>query len=324
MSKIKKFNNGVIVHGDSMKLYKTIKPGTVDLMFCDPPYGLSTASKMKVTRLKTGWKGLEEKWDMFGYDKKGKFSKERWIKDYTKFTMKWLVRAKHLLKPDGTIFVSGTFHNIGILNVCLQRLGFYLLNDITWYKPNAAPNFTCKQLCASTETILWARRSEKVSNHKFNYQISRRRFPDIFHYTHIQVRTYNEKIGKTYPWHGKETAKIGYSLEQEKGLQMRDLWCIPIVGGHETTKFPSQKPIELLRRCLTIASDEGDLVVDLFGGSGSTAVTCQLMKRRFIVFEKGAEQFKLMYHRLIGSKVQWDRDKNKVIKKKKRRRKKAA
>lgn len=294
MKRKQKFLGGYIINVDLFRGAKSLKDNSAQVMFCDPPYNLSTASKMKVTRLKTGWKGLEEKWDIFKSDK-----------EYIKFTIAWLKQAKRILKPNGTIWITGTFHNIGIINFCLRMLDFYILNDVIWYKVNAAPNFTCRQFCSSHETVIWARRSKKPSNHIFNYEECKNNFADMFHHTHINVR--HNGSGYIVP---KKNLKQ-YLLQEP--LQMRDMWAIPIIGGKENLRFPTQKPEELLRRCLTASSNENDLIVDFFGGSGTTAYVARKMRRKYIVFEKSAKHFKLMYHRMCGNAVMWDRDQRRSV-----------
>jgi site-specific DNA-methyltransferase (adenine-specific) len=157
-----------------------------------------------------------------------------------------------MLKENGTIWISGTFHVIFKVGYLLEKNNFDIINDIIWYKPNAPPNLSCKYFTHSHEILLWARKN-KDSHHTFNY----------------------EKMKK---WDNQKD-KL-----KNKDKQMRSVWSIPIIPKAEKKfgKHPTQKPLELLNRIIMSSSDEGDTVLDPFVGSGSTGIVCSILKRKFI------------------------------------------
>ena len=157
------------------------------------------------------------------------------------FNRAWLAACQRVLKPNGTIWVSGTSHVIHSVGFAMQQLGFKLLNDISWVKPNPPPNLSCRYFTHATETIIWAARDKK-SRHKFNYK------------------------------HMKEIAG---------GKQMKSVWSIlpPDKSEKRHGKHPTQKPVALLERILLAASDEGDLVLDPFLGGGTTIVSALRLRR---------------------------------------------
>lgn len=227
---------------DSVKLYKgdcldvlnNIEDNSVDLIFADPPYFLSGGGiTCKSGRMKSVDKG---DWD-----------KSLSIDDVHTFNMLWIEACRKKLKDDGTIFISGTYHNIYSIGFCLQKLGFKILNDIAWFKVNPPPNLSCRFFTHSTETILWAKKNPRAK-HKFNYQAMR---------------------------------KIN---DPAVDKQMLSLWKImpPRKDEKKFGKHPTQKPISLLNRIIEAATNEGDTVLDPFVGSGTTAVACINYNRKFI------------------------------------------
>jgi len=164
--------------------------------------------------------------------------------------MEWLSLCKDKLKDNGTIFVSGTYHNIYSIGYALQSLDFKIINDISWFKVNPPPNLSCRFFTHSTEQIIWAKKSSK-SKHKFNYALMK-------------------QIGDPNP-----------------GKQMLSLWRItpPKKEEKKFGKHPTQKPLKLLERIVLASTDENDLVLDPFLGSGTTAVASVLNKRRFVGIE---------------------------------------
>jgi site-specific DNA-methyltransferase (adenine-specific) len=163
------------------------------------------------------------------------------------FNLMWLAECRRLLKPSGTIWVTGTAHNIYSVGFALQTLGFKILNDIAWYKVNPPPNLSCRYFTHATETILWARREPK-SRHTFHYDEMKR---------------------------------------ENGGKQMQSLWRITPPHAREKRygKHPTQKPEALLERILRATSEPADLVLDPFCGSGTTGVVCARLGRRFVGFE---------------------------------------
>lgn len=230
-----KKNDSVFLHkGDSLSLMKDFPNKSFDMIFADPPYFLSNngitchAGEM-VSVNKGGW------------------DKPTGLKEIHSFNMEWLSLCKDNLKDDGTIFVSGTYHNIYSIGFALQSLDFKILNDISWFKVNPPPNLSCRFFTHSTEQIIWAKKSAK-SKHKFNYALMK-------------------QIGDPNP-----------------GKQMLSLWRItpPKKEEKKFGKHPTQKPLKLLERIILASTDENDLILDPFLGSGTTAVASILNNRRFI------------------------------------------
>lgn len=168
------------------------------------------------------------------------------------FHIQWIKACKRVLKPNGTLWVSGTYHSIYQCGTALEMNGFRLLNDIAWFKPNAAPNLSCRFFTASHETLLWARK-EKKGKHIFNYDLM-----------------------KNGDW--KED-----SLKKD-GLQMRSVWSIPTPKQSEKRfgKHPTQKPLALLKRIILASTKKGDIVADPFCGSSTTGLAAALNDRIFI------------------------------------------
>jgi len=210
-------------------------PESFDLVFADPPYFLSNdgitchAGKMVSVN-------------------KGKWDKSKGVEADHAFTMRWLGECRRVMRPNATIWVSGTMHIIHSVGYAMQRLGFKILNDITWVKPNPPPNLSCRYFTHATETLIWARREEK-GRHKFNYALMRR---------------------------------------LAGGKQMKSVWSIPAPTRAEKVfgKHPAQKPVELLERILLASTDEGDLVLDPFAGSGTTGIAAARLGRAFDGIER--------------------------------------
>ena len=182
------------------------------------------------------------------------------------FDRAWLAACQRVLKPNGTIWVSGTSHVIHSVGFAMQQLGFKLLNDISWVKPNPPPNLSCRYFTHATETIIWAARDKK-SRHKFNYK------------------------------HMKEIAG---------GKQMKSVWPIlpPDKSEKRHGKHPTQKPVALLERILLAASDEGDLVLDPFLGGGTTILGALRLRRQAYACELSAEFVALSLRRICSDLIQ--------------------
>lgn len=224
----------VLFHGDCLKLLGEMPADCVDMIFADPPYFLSndgiTCHAGKMVSVNKG------DWDRSqGPDANHEFNRE------------WLAACQRVLKPDGTIWVSGTSHVIHSVGFAMQQLGFKLLNDISWMKPNPPPNLSCRYFTHATETIIWAAKSKK-SKHKFNYPLMK---------------------------------------EINGGKQMQSVWRIAAPDADEKRygKHPTQKPLDLLRRIILASTGEGNLVVDPFNGSGTTGLAAFELKRPYIGIE---------------------------------------
>ncbi len=224
-----------LLHGDNLQILPQIEDNSVDAIFADPPYFLSNGG----ISVHSGKQVCVDKGD---WDKGG-------TPEYIyEFNRRWLELCRPKLKDNGTIWISGTHHNIHIVMRCLQELGYKVLNTITWQKTDPPPNLSCKYFNFSTELIIWARKHEKKT-HKFNY----------------------------------ETMK-----QLNGGTQMTDVWRIPAVSSWEKLqgKHPTQKPLRLLYRIILASTNEGDLVLDPFAGSSTTGIAANLLGRRFIGIEQ--------------------------------------
>jgi site-specific DNA-methyltransferase (adenine-specific) len=221
--------------------------GCVDAIFADPPYFLSNGG--------SGCRGGRRV-----NVNKGAWDKSLGVTANHQFNLQWLSRCQRLLRPDGTIWVSGTHHVIFSIGHAMQELGFRILNDIAWEKPNPPPNLGCRCFTHSTETILWAARSVK-SRHRFNYPLMR---------------------------------------QLAGGRQMKTVWRFPAPGRAEKTagRHPTQKPLALIERCLLASTDEGASVLDPFLGSGTTAVACARLGRNCVGIEQDAAYCQLAIDRV--------------------------
>jgi len=242
--------------GDSIEILKKIKKNSIDMIFADPPYGLSN-------------NGITCKNGKMVSVNKGDWDKSKGIEEDFKFHLAWIKACKRVLKPNGTLWISGTYHSIYACGFALQKLGFKILNDISWYKPNAAPNLSCKYFTASHETILWAIK-EPTEKHTYNYEVM--------------------KYGT---WHEKDIIK-----NQDK--QMRSVWSIstPSKSEKEYGKHPTQKPLKLLERVILSSTKEGDLILDPFTGSSTTGVISKKYNRKFIGIDINEEYLELSIKRL--------------------------
>ena len=205
-----------------------------NMIFADPPYFLSndgiTCVNGKMVKVN-----------------KGKWDKSKGVEQNYQFTLDWLNRCRDLLKEEGTIWVSGTFHIIYAVAFAAQKLEMKFLNNIIWEKPNPPPNLSCRFFTHSTENILWLGKNKK-SKHKFNYKIMK-------------------------------------SINNNK--QMKDVWRLTATKKNEKEfgKHPTQKPIQLLNLIIKASTDENDLILDPFNGSGTTGVACIRNNRNYIGIE---------------------------------------
>jgi len=224
------------------------------MIFADPPYFLSSGSftcqNGKMVSVKKG------NWDLSNGTRKN-----------FEFHRRWLSACRRILKPNGTIWVSGTYHSIYQCGVALEINKFHILNDIAWFKPNASPNLSCRFFTASHETLIWARK-EKGGKHTFNYR--------------------SMKDGN---WPEDQLKKFG--------LQMRSVWSINTPKPIEKRfgKHPTQKPIDLLKRIVLASTRKGDLILDPFAGSSTTGLAAYLYGRSFIGIDTEKEYLDLSIKR---------------------------
>jgi len=231
----------VVLVGDCIRAMEELPEGAVDLVFADPPYNLQLAGDL-LRPNNSRVDGVDDAWDKFAD-----------FATYDDFTRKWLTAARRLLKPDGALWVIGSYHNIYRVGAILQDLGFWILNDIVWRKTNPMPNFRGRRFTNAHETLLWCGRSAEA-RYTFNYKAMK-------------------------------------GLNEE--LQMRSDWLIPLCGGSERLKgddgrkaHPTQKPEALLHRVLLASTKPGDIVLDPFFGTGTTGAVARLLGRRYIGIER--------------------------------------
>jgi site-specific DNA-methyltransferase (adenine-specific) len=253
-----------IYHGDCLEILAQIPESSVDLVFADPPYFLSnggiTCHAGKMVSVHKG------DWDKLPGPDVGPV-RARFDKVH-EFNRAWLAACQRVLKPNGSIWVSGTSHVIHSVGFAMQQLGFKLLNDISWVKPNPPPNLSCRYFTHATETIIWAAKNSK-SRHTFNYKLMK---------------------------------------ETNRGKQMKSVWEIrpPESWEKKFGKHPTQKPVALLERILLASSNEGDLVLDPFLGGGTTLVTACRLRRHALGCELSAEFLTLSLRRICSNLVQVD------------------
>lgn len=239
--------NFKLILGDSFEELKKIKKNSVDMIFADPPYFLSgdgiSCSGGKMVSVNKG------EWDKkIGIEEKHQFNRE------------WIRLCYNILKDEGTIWISGTLHNIYSIGMALEQEGFKIINNITWRKLNPPPNISCRYFVHSTETILWAKKDIKKAKHKFNYQLMR---------------------------------------ELNGGKQAKDVWESSLTKPSEKKcgKHPTQKPFAILEKLILASTDEGDLILDPFNGSGTTGIVANKLKRKYIGIDLEKEYLDLTIRR---------------------------
>lgn len=257
-----------LYQGDSVELMNQFPEQQFDLIFADPPYFLSNGG----FTCKSGKRASVQKgaWDV-----------SRGVEEDHAFTMEWLKACQRLLKPTGTIWVSGTQHVIFNVGFAMQKLGYKLLNTVTWYKPNASPNLSCRYFTHSTELLIWASpKQTKTLQHTFNYS--------------------------------RMKAENG-------GKQMRDVWNLPRTGEEELTadgsgrmwtqiaprreekafgSHPTQKPVALLERIIEASTPEDAAILDPFNGSGTSGVAALKLGRRYTGIDLDPKYLELTKKRL--------------------------
>ncbi|HEX3863506.1 MAG TPA: site-specific DNA-methyltransferase [Stellaceae bacterium] len=231
----------VILDGDCLAALALLPAGSIDAVFADPPYNLQLSGELHRPD-NSRVDGVEEDWDKFAG-----------FAEYDAFTRAWLAACRRVLKPDGALWVIGSYHNIFRVGAALQDLGFWILNDVIWRKSNPMPNFRGRRFTNAHETLLWCARSREA-RYTFNYEA---------------MKALNDD------------------------LQMRSDWLIPLCGGPERLRdtegkkaHPTQKPEALLHRVLLASTKPGDIVLDPFFGTGTTGAVAKLLGRRYIGIER--------------------------------------
>ncbi len=242
-----------IYQGDCLDLLAQIPESSVDLVFADPPYFLSNG-------------GITCHAGRMVSVNKGEWDKSRGPDANHEFNRAWLAVCQRVLKPNGSIWVSGTSHVIHSVGFAMQQLGFKLLNDISWVKPNPPPNLSCRYFTHATETIIWAAKNSK-SRHTFNYKLMK---------------------------------------EANGGKQMKSVWNIypPETWEKKFGKHPTQKPAALLERILLASTNEGDLILDPFLGGGTTLLTAFRLRRQALGCELAIDSVSLSLRRICSDLVQ--------------------
>jgi len=235
-----------LINDDCFSALERLEPESVDCIFADPPYFLSNGGS-------TCRGGKRTSVD------KGKWDKSRGVDENHDFNRRWLELCQRALTPNGTIWVSGTSHVIYSVGFAMQQLGFKMLNEIVWEKPNPPPNLSCRYFTHATETVLWAARDRK-SKHHFDYPTMK---------------------------------------EENGGKQMKSVWRMTAPGKREKEhgKHPTQKPLSLLERILRASCPPDSVVLDPFNGSGTTGVAAIRGGHRYIGIERETEYANLSVQR---------------------------
>ncbi|HMT41231.1 MAG TPA: site-specific DNA-methyltransferase [Sphingorhabdus sp.] len=241
-----------ILKMDCIEAMRSLPDACVDMVFADPPYNLQLGGDLQRPD-GSQVDAVDDDWDKFDN-----------FAAYDKFTQEWLAEARRILKPDGTLWVIGSYHNIFRVGATLQDQGFWILNDIIWRKSNPMPNFKGTRFTNAHETLIWAAKSDKARY--------------TFHYR--SMKTLNDE------------------------LQMRSDWVIPICGGKERLKLngtkahPTQKPEALLYRILLACTNPGDVVLDPFFGTGTTGAVAKRLQRHWIGCERDSTYCKVAEERI--------------------------
>jgi site-specific DNA-methyltransferase (adenine-specific) len=254
---------------DCIEAMRRLPDASVDIAIADPPYNASKGNIWKwdnsvnLPGFGGNWSKVMTDWD------------DMPLAEYFAFTLAWLSELKRLVRPSGSLWIHGTYHNIGIINFALQLLSIEIINEVVWYKRNSFPNLSGRRLTASHETILWAHTGgERKRRYYFNYDAAK-------------------------------AMGCPEDLLKEAGKQMRTVWDVPNNKKREELaagKHPTQKPVRLLKRMLEISTRRDDLLLVPFAGSGSDCVAAQELGIRFLGFETDPEFVRISNTRVNGRK----------------------
>jgi len=239
---------------DCLKILEQLPEDSIDMIFADPPYNLSNGGFTVHAGKRVSVN-------------KGKWDESKGLKEDFEFHLKWIEACRRVLKPSGTMWVSGTYHSIYACGFALQVSKFHILNDISWFKPNGSPNLSGRYFTASHETLIWARKDKKAKH--------------IFNYKHMKEGSWPEDVFK------------------KPGKQMRSVWSLntPQNGEKKFGKHPTQKPINLLRRIVLASTNHGDVILDPFTGSSTTGLAAVEFGRKFIGIDLEKEYLDLSIKR---------------------------
>ncbi|MDE7390297.1 MAG: site-specific DNA-methyltransferase, partial [Lachnospiraceae bacterium] len=225
-------SNSALFLADTFEALSQMRAECIDMIFADPPYflsndGISCSGGKAVSVNKGDWDKIDT------------------LEQKHEFNRRWIRLCKKVLKPHGSIWISGTLHNIYSVGMALEQEGYKIINNITWQKTNPPPNLACRCFTHSTETVLWARKNERNTHHYFNYELMK---------------------------------------EINGGKQMKDVWTGALTGKNEKIygKHPTQKPLYLLEIIILASTHENDVVFDPFCGSSTTGVACKMLGRNYI------------------------------------------
>ena len=249
---ITKYRNKIL-QGACVDVLNLLPAESVDMIFADPPYNLQLGGEL-LRPNNTKVDGVDHEWDRFDG-----------FKEYDEFSTAWLTAARRVLKPNGTLWVIGSYHNIYRVGTTLQDIGYWMLNDVVWRKTNPMPNFRGRRFTNAHETMLWVAK-DKDSKYRFNYE---------------SMKAMNDD------------------------LQMRSDWMLPLCTGGERLKegngkkaHPTQKPEALLHRVIMASTDVGDVILDPFFGTGTTGAMAKKLGRSFIGIERDSSYVKLARDRI--------------------------
>jgi len=248
----------IIYNDDCVDVMNSLPEASVDLVFADPPYNLQLGGELHRPD-NSRVDGVDDEWDRFA-----DFS------TYDAFTRNWLKAAQRILKPTGSLWVIGSYHNIFRVGSILQDLGYWMLNDIVWRKSNPMPNFRGTRFTNAHETLIWCAK-DKDARYTFNYDA---------------MKALND------------------------GLQMRSDWTLPLCTGEERLKLesgdklhPTQKPASLLYRVMMAGSNPGDVVLDPFFGTGTTGAVAKMLGRKYIGIERDPDYVAAAKQRIAKTQV---------------------
>jgi len=258
-----------LIWGDALQVLPKLPDEIADMVFLDPPYFLQLPPKRLLRwKVKTLVEGVNEEWDKFES-----------FEDYDRFIETILRELRRLMKPTATIWVIGTYHNIHRIGKIMQDLGFWILNDIIWVKPNAMPNWLNVRFSNATETLIWAVKDKSIKGYTFHADIARRFSPERF--------------------------KLAVNV-----------WEVPICSGKERLRdgqgrklHPTQKPEALLERVILVSTNEGDVILDPMAGTGTTGVVAMRYHRRIIMIERERKYVDACLHRFLsasGQRTIWE------------------
>ena len=245
-------DKNIVLQGDCVETLKTLAKNSVDLVFADPPYNLQL-SDLLVRPDQSAVESVDDAWDQFDS-----------FAAYDEFTLAWMREVRRVLKPNGAIWVIGSYHNIFRVGKIMQDLGFWVLNDVIWRKTNPMPHFRGRRFTNAHETMIWAAKTQKAK-HTFNYEAMKALNGDV---------------------------------------QMRSDWELPLCTGHERLKengkraHPTQKPESLLARVILASTKRDDVILDPFFGTGTTGAVARRLNRNFIGIEQDPYYVKLARDRI--------------------------